>query len=147
MSFGAEAIGLCRTEHMFLVDRKQIIQSFILSEDDVVRSAALAQLLEVQTDDFLSIVPNHERQGRRRPFARSTASRVLGDPQREYAVKLEISVGTMIELPRACLVADQIAKHADFFCFGTNDLTQTVFGFSRDDARQSLYPSTCIRGF
>ena len=62
-------------------------------------------------------------------------------------MKLEISVGIMIELPRACLVADQIAKHADFFCFGTNDLTQTVFGVSRDDARQSLYPSTCIRGF
>ena len=42
-------------------------------------------------------------------------------------------VGTMIELPRACLVADQIAKHADFFSFGTNDLTQTTLGISRDD--------------
>ncbi len=48
------------------------------------------------------------------------------------------TVGTMIELPRACLVADQIARHADFFSFGTNDLTQTTFGFSRDDAGSFL---------
>lgn len=253
LSFGAEAIGLCRTEHMFLGARKQIIQSFILSEDDVVRSAALAQLLEVQTDDFLSMFrtmngrdvvvrlldpPLHEFLGDPRELAVSIArleasgaeaerllearsllrridgmaesnpmlglrgvrlsflypelplmqvraiasaaaalkrdegldprpeimvplvsvarehvkvreviEGVIGQVEREYGVKLEISVGTMIELPRACLVADQIAKHAGFFCFGTNDLTQTVFGFSRDDARQSLYPSTCIRGF
>jgi pyruvate,orthophosphate dikinase len=45
-----------------------------------------------------------------------------------------VSVGTMIELPRACMIADLIAAHADFFSFGTNDLTQTVLGFSRDDA-------------
>jgi len=49
-------------------------------------------------------------------------------------VRFEYSVGTMIELPRACLVAEQIAQYADFFSFGTNDLTQTTFGFSRDDA-------------
>ncbi|HHZ17110.1 MAG TPA: pyruvate, phosphate dikinase [Clostridia bacterium] len=49
-------------------------------------------------------------------------------------VKFEYYVGTMIELPRACLVADELAEHADFFSFGTNDLTQTTFGFSRDDA-------------
>ena len=48
-------------------------------------------------------------------------------------IKLNYKIGTMIELPRACLIADQIAKHADFFSFGTNDLTQTTFGFSRDD--------------
>jgi pyruvate,orthophosphate dikinase len=53
-------------------------------------------------------------------------------------VKLEYTVGTMIELPRACLVADAIAHHADFFSFGTNDLTQTTFGFSRDDVRGFL---------
>ena len=47
---------------------------------------------------------------------------------------LAVSVGTMIELPRACMIADLIAAHADFFSFGTNDLTQTVLGFSRDDA-------------
>jgi pyruvate,orthophosphate dikinase len=49
-------------------------------------------------------------------------------------VRFEYTVGTMIELPRACLVADEIAQYADFFSFGTNDLTQTTFGFSRDDA-------------
>ena len=52
--------------------------------------------------------------------------------------KLEYEVGTMIEIPRACLTADEIAKEADFFCFGTNDLTQMTFGFSRDDAGKFL---------
>ena len=53
-------------------------------------------------------------------------------------VKLEYEVGTMIEIPRAALTADEIAKQADFFCFGTNDLTQMTFGFSRDDAGKFL---------
>ncbi len=53
-------------------------------------------------------------------------------------VKVDYMVGTMIELPRACLVADQIAQDAEFFSFGTNDLTQTTFGFSRDDINQFL---------
>ena len=48
-------------------------------------------------------------------------------------INIEHKIGTMIEIPRACLIAGQIAKHADFFSFGTNDLTQTTFGFSRDD--------------
>jgi pyruvate,orthophosphate dikinase len=52
----------------------------------------------------------------------------------QEGVRFDYTVGTMIELPRACLVADEIAKHAQFFSFGTNDLTQTTFGFSRDDA-------------
>ena len=52
--------------------------------------------------------------------------------------KLEYEVGTMIEIPRAALTADEIAKEADFFCFGTNDLTQMTFGFSRDDAGKFL---------
>ena len=56
----------------------------------------------------------------------------------EKKVKVEYLVGTMIELPRACLVADQIAEHAQFFSFGTNDLTQTTFGLSRDDVRNFL---------
>ena len=51
----------------------------------------------------------------------------------EYEINLNFLIGTMIELPRACLTADEIAKHAEFFSFGTNDLTQTTFGFSRDD--------------
>ena len=53
-------------------------------------------------------------------------------------VKLEYEVGTMIEIPRAALTADEIATEADFFCFGTNDLTQMTFGFSRDDAGKFL---------
>ncbi len=53
-------------------------------------------------------------------------------------VKLDYEVGTMIEIPRACLTADEIAQNADFFCFGTNDLTQMTYGFSRDDAGKFL---------
>ena len=56
----------------------------------------------------------------------------------EAGIKLEYQVGTMIELPRACLTADEIAKESDFFCFGTNDLTQMTYGFSRDDAGKFL---------
>jgi pyruvate,orthophosphate dikinase len=53
----------------------------------------------------------------------------------------DYTVGTMIELPRACFVADRIARHADFFSFGTNDLTQTAIGFSRDDAESKFIPT------
>jgi pyruvate,orthophosphate dikinase len=56
----------------------------------------------------------------------------------EDAAGLDFSVGTMIELPRACFVANRIAEHADFFSFGTNDLTQTALGFSRDDVEGSF---------
>jgi pyruvate,orthophosphate dikinase len=53
----------------------------------------------------------------------------------------DYTVGTMIELPRACFVADRIARHADFFSFGTNDLTQTAIGLSRDDAESKFMPT------
>src|SRR5438309_5079446 len=56
----------------------------------------------------------------------------------EHGMKIEYAVGTMIELPRAALTAGKIAKHADFFSFGTNDLTQTTFGLSRDDSGRFL---------
>lgn len=222
LSFGAEAIGLCRTEHMFLGDRKQIIQSFILSEDVVVRlldpplheflddprelavsiarleasGAEAERLLEARSllrriDGMAESNPMLGLRGVRlsllypelplmrvRAIASAAAALkrdegldprpeimvplvsvirehvqvrqviegVIGQVEREYGVKLEISVGTMIELPRACLVADQIAKHADFFCFGTNDLTQTVFGFSRDDAEAKFIPVYLHKG-
>jgi pyruvate, orthophosphate dikinase len=58
----------------------------------------------------------------------------------------DYTVGTMIELPRACFVADRIAKHADFFSFGTNDLTQTALGFSRDDVESAFVPEYIERG-
>ena len=57
---------------------------------------------------------------------------------KKAGVNLVYQVGTMVEIPRACLTADEIAKNADFFCFGTNDLTQMTFGFSRDDAGKFL---------
>ena len=60
---------------------------------------------------------------------------------REAGVEVSYSVGTMIELPRACLIAERIAAHAEFFSFGTNDLTQTTLGFSRDDVEASFMPA------
>ena len=248
---GAEAIGLCRTEHMFLGERKQIIQTFILSDEERVRQQALSELLRVQTEDFLAMFremdgrdvvvrlldpPLHEflddpralEVSIERDAASGVPERALADRQallrridtmveqnpmlglrgvrlsivypdlplmqvraiasaaamlkaegldprpeimvplvsitaeleelREvildvvaqvgnaYAIELEIPVGTMIELPRACVVADEIAKRADFFSFGTNDLTQTTFGFSRDDAEPKFIPIYLHRG-
>jgi pyruvate,orthophosphate dikinase len=64
----------------------------------------------------------------------------------ERGVRLEYRVGTMIELPRACVVAGQIARQADFFSFGTNDLTQTTLGFSRDDAEAKFLRHYLERG-
>jgi pyruvate,orthophosphate dikinase len=69
---------------------------------------------------------------------RENAVRVCEEVIASYGVKVEYLIGTMIELPRAALTADQIATQADFFSFGTNDLTQTTFGLSRDDAGKFL---------
>jgi pyruvate,orthophosphate dikinase len=63
---------------------------------------------------------------------------VAEETMKRYKVKIPYTVGTMIELPRACVTADQIATQADFYSFGTNDLTQTVYGLSRDDAGRFL---------
>ena len=63
----------------------------------------------------------------------SIIRKVAADIENQYGLTLKYLVGTMIELPRACLTADEIAEHAEFFSFGTNDLTQTTYGFSRDD--------------
>ena len=76
---------------------------------------------------------------------RSIVERVAQDTQRAYGVKVRYLVGTMIELPRACVVADEIAEEAEFFSFGTNDLTQTCLGLSRDDAGKFL-PSYVLQG-
>lgn len=244
-SFGAQGIGLCRTEHMFLGDRKQIIQSFILNDDELNREKAVSQLYEAQSGDFYGMFkemdglpvivrlldpPLHEflddprdiaieiarmeasgadssaiaekrelldkidsfveqnpmlgMRGCRlgivypilpvmqiRAIATATAKlkkegldpkpevmiplvstaaeleklrKVAEDTISEVAanegVQLDIPVGTMIELPRAAVTADEIAKYADFFSFGTNDLTQTTFGFSRDDVEGEFVP-------
>ena len=71
--------------------------------------------------------------------------RVAEEVFAEKETKVEYLVGTMIELPRAALMADEIAKEAEFFSFGTNDLTQTTFGFSRDDINKFL-PAYLARG-
>jgi pyruvate,orthophosphate dikinase len=71
---------------------------------------------------------------RLRELTLDTASAEMEQASRE----IDYHVGTMIELPRACVRADEIAEHADFFSFGTNDLTQTALGFSRDDAEQGF---------
>jgi pyruvate,orthophosphate dikinase len=216
--FGAEGIGLCRTEHMFMAqDRLPVMQQMIMAEDEKGRRAALDKLLPMQQSDFEGIFeamaglpvtirlldpPLHEflpdeedakdERMRRRIRALREANPMLGTrgcrlglqwPEiyemqvraivraadavqertddaplveimhplvgfeeelrrlRELTVRVaeeenagEYLCGTMIELPRACIRADEIAEQADFFSFGTNDLTQTALGFSRDDA-------------
>ena len=71
-------------------------------------------------------------------FVRDIVVAVADEEIKASGVALKYEVGTMIEIPRACLTADEIAKDAEFFCFGTNDLTQMTFGFSRDDAGKFL---------
>jgi pyruvate,orthophosphate dikinase len=217
--FGAQGIGLCRTEHMFFGDeRLPVMQEMILAADESGRRDALDRLLPFQQSDFEGIFeamaglpvtirlldpPLHEflpslaeakdERMRRRIRALTEANPMLGtrgcrvglqwpeiyemqvraiaraakavqerggDPplveimhplvgfqeelrrlreltaaaMEEEAPDLEYLCGTMIELPRAALRADEIAEVADFFSFGTNDLTQTTLGMSRDDA-------------
>jgi pyruvate,orthophosphate dikinase len=72
-------------------------------------------------------------------IVRADAERVITGVERDRGVRLGIPVGTMIELPRAALTAGRIAEKADFFSFGTNDLTQTVWGFSRDDVEAGFF--------
>ena len=71
---------------------------------------------------------------------RAVAEKIIAEVAAEEGVELDIEVGTMIELPRAAVTADEIATQADFFSFGTNDLTQTTFGFSRDDVEAEFVP-------
>jgi pyruvate,orthophosphate dikinase len=216
---GAQGIGLCRTEHMFLGDRQPLMAEVILADDDGARATALRRLSALQRTDFLGIFdamrglpvtirlldpPLHEflprsetmpdGPRRDRVVALQEANPMLGTrgvrlgilspaiyemqveaialamtdfhatqrswpaveimvPLVVYERELEIAgelveevmsrhglrrgkhyaVGTMIELPRACFQADLISGTADFFSFGTNDLTQTALGFSRDD--------------
>ncbi len=237
--FGAEGIGLTRTEHMFLGDRRQLVENMILADDDETRKAALDALEPLQRGDFVEILaamdgkpvtirlldpPLHEflpdlteltvkialagdeatdkdrklleavrrlheenpmlgLRGVRlglvvpglyamqvRAIAHAAADRVAagGDPHPEIMIplvgavqELEVAreetervlaevaaetgtrvrtlIGTMIEVPRAALTAGQIAQAAQFFSFGTNDLTQMGWGFSRDDVEGSFF--------
>jgi pyruvate, orthophosphate dikinase len=77
---------------------------------------------------------------------REGVDRTVREVLEESGAEMEVPVGTMIELPRACLVAEQIAEKADFFSFGTNDLTQTALGLSRDDAERVFLPEYLTRG-
>lgn len=244
LSFGAEGIGLCRTEHMFLGDRRPLVERLILSpEGSAERQAALDALEPLQKGDFKEMLqimdgkhmtvrlidpPLHEflpdllglevkeavarAQGQELPEAdakmlqavrrmheanpmlglrgvrlgiylpglfqmqmralvqaacelkkegknphpeimvpligstrelqivRDEAEEVIKSVQAEYGVQFEVPVGCMIELPRAAMTAETIAKEADFFSFGTNDLTQTTWGFSRDDVEGVFFP-------
>ena len=238
--FGAEGIGLCRTEHMFLGDRLHLVQRFILAASPEEEHAVLQELAAFQREDFLGILeamdglpvtvrlldpPLHEflpdieellvkdakgelddagrtllaaaehwkeanpmlgtrgvRLGILKPVLYKMQVRALleaaierklqgGHPMVEIMIPLSISkaelglvvdwvhevaestfgaageiggvefkTGTMIETPRAALVADEIADVAEFFSFGTNDLTQMTFGFSRDDIEGRFMP-------
>ncbi|MFJ4711830.1 pyruvate, phosphate dikinase [Streptomyces sp. NPDC088785] len=246
--FGAQGIGLCRTEHMFLGERREMVEKLILADTDAEREESLKQLLPLQKRDFVELFeamdglpvtirlldpPLHEflpditelsvrvalaesRQdanendlrllqavhrlhesnpmlGLRgvrlglvipglfamqvRAIAEAAAERknAKGDPRAEVmiplvgtvqeleivreeadqviaeveatsGVKLKLAIGTMIELPRAALTAGQIAEAAEFFSFGTNDLTQTVWGFSRDDVEASFFTAYLEKG-
>jgi pyruvate, orthophosphate dikinase len=246
--FGAQGIGLCRTEHMFLGERRQLVERLILADTDEDRERELAKLLPLQRDDFVGILeamdglpvtirlldpPLHEflpdltelsvrvavaesrgeprendlrmlqavhrlheqnpmlglrgvRLGvvipglfemQSRAILEAAAERIKAggvprveimvplvanvqefetvkhniievarDVRSETGVHLEFLIGTMIELPRAALTADQIAESAEFFSFGTNDLTQTTWGFSRDDVEASFFTAYLEKG-
>jgi pyruvate,orthophosphate dikinase len=212
IELGAEGIGLCRTEHMFLGERQPLMAAVIMASEDQSRAEAIDRLRPLQEDDFEEILrtldgrpvtvrlldpPLHEflpapetlpegSPERRRVEQLQESNPMLGTrgvrlgllfpalyemqvralfaaaarvpsshievmvPLVAYERELELmralveriaaelgvadyQLGTMIELPRACLQADRIAEEADFFSFGTNDLTQTALGFSRDD--------------
>ncbi|MBA3819051.1 MAG: pyruvate, phosphate dikinase, partial [Deltaproteobacteria bacterium] len=91
-----------------------------------------AEGVAVHPEIMIPLVMVHEELRRLRALVQTAMDRALG------AAKIPYTIGTMIELPRACVVADRIAEHADFFSFGTNDLTQTTYGLSRDDAGRFL---------
>ncbi|HZR92375.1 MAG TPA: pyruvate, phosphate dikinase [Gaiellaceae bacterium] len=219
---GAQGIGLCRTEHMFMAeDRLPVMREMIMADSAEGRRAALERILPMQQHDFEGIFeamaglpvtirlldpPLHEflppleeatdeamrerirvlhetnpmlgmrgcrvglifpeiyeMQVRAIVRASKAVHERTGEAPiveimhplvgfgeelrrlRELTVRtvgeegeIEYLVGTMIELPRACVRADEIARHADFFSFGTNDLTQTTLGFSRDDAENKF---------
>jgi pyruvate,orthophosphate dikinase len=102
----------------------------------IARAACLRRRAgdDVRPEIMLPLVGSEEELAVLQKMTREVVDRVLA----EEGVPVPILIGTMIEVPRACVVADRIAAHADFFSFGTNDLTQMTWGFSRDDAGRFL---------
>ena len=98
--------------------------------------ALMKEGLDVKPEIMIPLVGHPRELEIMREIVEDEAAKV----KKEAQVEFNCPVGTMIELPRACVTAGQIAKHADFFSFGTNDLTQTTFGFSRDDAEGKFLP-------
>jgi pyruvate,orthophosphate dikinase len=90
--------------------------------------------IEVQPEIMIPLVGHVAELKHQKQVVEEIARKVLD----LYGVNVKYSVGTMIEVPRGCITADEIAQEAEFFSFGTNDLTQTVFGISRDDAAKFL---------
>ena len=90
--------------------------------------------IDVKPEIMIPLVGHWKELQDQKAIVQTVIDEVLSDA----GVEIEYLIGTMLELPRACLTADQIAREADFFSFGTNDLTQTTFGFSRDDAGSFL---------
>ncbi len=103
---------------------------------------AMKEGIKVKLQIMIPLVGIAEELARMRAIVEKKAKEVM---ERE-GIKVKYKIGTMIELPRACVVADEIAKHAEFFSFGTNDLTQTTFGFSRDDAEAKFLPQYIDEG-
>ena len=95
-------------------------------------TAAIALIKEginIKPEIMIPLVGSYNEYINQKNIVNETANKLF----KKHNIKIKYLLGTMIELPRACLIADKIAKHADFLSFGTNDLTQTTFGFSRDD--------------
>ena len=104
---------------------RAIIEAAVAVEKEGIKTHAEVMI------PLIATVKEMENQG-------AIVKRVAEEVFKEKGKRVDYHVGTMIELPRACLVADEIAKEAQFFSFGTNDLTQTAFGFSRDDVNKIL---------
>ncbi len=98
--------------------------------------ACKAKKIDAQAEIMIPLVGTAAELKLLRELAAQTIERVK--TAKKYTGKLDILIGTMIEIPRAALTADKVAEHADFFSFGTNDLTQMTFGFSRDDVNSFL---------
>jgi pyruvate,orthophosphate dikinase len=98
--------------------------------------------VRVEPEIMMPLIGHYREMEILRALAVKTAEEVI----ERTGIKVEYKVGTMIELPRGALTAGEIAKYADFFSFGTNDLTQTTFGYSRDDAEAKFLPDYLDKG-